>query len=66
MNSIRSRNVLKLDIESFYKPISEIKDNRQSHEGKKQSNQTTTQIISQGNLVAQNTSIFYCILTMES
>ena len=66
MDSIRSSNVLKLDIESFYKSIAENKHNRQSQQVQKETNQTTTHIISQGNLTAQNPSIIYCIFHKES
>ena len=66
MDSIRSSNVLKLDIESFYKFIAENKHGRQSKQVKKESNQTTTHIFFRGKLATQNPSIFYCIFTMES
>lgn len=66
MDSIWSSNVLKLDTESFYKLIAENKHDHQSQQVKKESNQTTTQIIYRGKLAAQNLSIFYCIFTMET
>ena len=53
MDSNRSKNLLKLDIESILQIIAEIKHNHQLHEAKKESNQTTTQIISQGKVAAQ-------------
>ena len=42
MDSIRSRDMLKIDIESFYKLIVENKHDRQSQQVKKEANQTTT------------------------
>ena len=61
-----SSNVLNLNIESFYKSITENKHNCQSQQEKKESNQTTTQIISRGKLTAQNPSIICCIFHRES
>ena len=61
MDSIQSRHVLKLDIESFYKSIVENKHDRQSQQVKKEANQTTTWIFSRGKLDAQTplSSIVY-------
>ena len=50
----------------LYEPIVEIKHNLQSHEAKKESNQATTQIVSQGKLADQNPSIIYYIFHKES
>ena len=66
MDSIRSCDILKQDIESFYKLISENKHDRQSQKVNKESNQSTTKIFSRGNISSQNPSIFYCIFTKES
>ena len=62
MDSIWSNNLLNL----FYKSIAEIKHNHQSHEAKKESNQTTTQIIYQGKISAQNPTILCCIFNMDT
>ena len=66
MDSIRPCDILKQDIESFYKSIAENKHDRQSQQVNKEANQTTTQIFSQGKLAAQNPSIFYFIFIKES
>ena len=58
--------MLKQDTESFYKLIAENKHDRQLQQVKKEANQTTTHIFSQGKLAAQNPSIFYYIFTKES
>lgn len=66
MDSIRSCDLLKQYIESFYKSITENKHNCQSQQVKKEANKITTQIFSWRKITAQNPSIFYCIFTKES
>ena len=57
--------MLNQNTKSFYNKFAENKHDHQSQQVKKESNQTTTQIISQGKLASQNPSIFYFIFTME-
>lgn len=58
MSSIRSCDMLKQDIEYFYKSIAENKHDCQSQQVKKEENITTTHIFSRGKLTSQNPSIY--------
>ena len=61
---IKSKNVLKLNIESLLKIFCGIKNTIANHMSMKKDQSHTTQIIFRGNITDKNPTIFYCIFNM--